>query len=102
MACLFESLFTDTEKIMFIKRLAIILMISQEHSSYSIGKALHVSNSTVRSLKEKFLKGEFDILVGATRKKNFDSKKFWETMDVLLRLGMPSYNDKDRWKFLDR
>jgi len=99
---LFESIFTDSEKIMFIKRLAIVLMISEGYSTYAISKALKVSDSTVRTLQSKFRIGEYDALVKTTQHGGFDHKKFWTSVETLLTLGMPSYSGKHRWKGLDR
>jgi len=98
---LFEALFTDSEKIMFIKRLAVVLMISEGYSTYAISKTLKVSDGTARTLKSKFLKGEYDVLISVTKQKNFDNTQFWASIEILLRLGMPSYG-KDRWKSLHR
>ena len=94
---LFETLFTDAEKVMFIKRLAIILMLSKNHSTYAIAKTLYVSDSTVREIKKKYVLGMFSSIVDATKNKSFDAVKFWATVDILVRAGMPSQG-KDRWK----
>jgi len=99
---LFEALFTDSEKIMFMKRLAVILMIAEGHSTYTVAKALHVSDKTARDIKVKLLLGSYDDIIKATKHKNFDNKKFWASVEILLRLGMPSYSGKDRWKSLDK
>jgi len=99
---LFEALFTDSEKIMFMKRLAVILMVAQGHSTYAVAKSLHVSDKTARDVKARLISGVYDDIVTSTKHKNFDSKKFWASIEVLLRLGMPSYSGKDRWKGLDR
>ena len=96
-AVLLEGILTNVEKIMLIKRLAIVLMLTKEHSTYTIAKTLHVSDSTVRDLQLKYEQGTFDSVIGAVTKRSFDKERFWETVEVLLRLGMPSYG-KGRWK----
>lgn len=99
---LFQALFTDSEKIMFMKRLAVILMVAEGHSTYAVAGALHVSDRTARNIKVKLHAGVYDDLIKVTNHKSFDNKKFWDSVEVLLRLGMPSYSGKDRWKTLDK
>ncbi len=97
MSLLFSDLFTPAEKIMFIKRIGIIMLLHQNQTSYRVAELLKVSHSTVRRLAVDYDNGRFDNLIGITRKGNFDSKKFWKTLEVLLRLGMPEMG-KGRWK----
>lgn len=92
-----DNLFTDSEKIMFIKRLAVVLLISKGQSTYRIAKLLSVSDATVRTIKQKYDQGAYGSIISATQKKAFDSEKFWKTLEVILRGGMPSMG-KDRWK----
>lgn len=99
LADMFEALFTEAEKIMFIKRLAIILLLSRKCSNYRISKTLHISDSTVRDIKQKFLKGHYDVLVKSVNNKKFDTKKFWTTVEVLLSAGLPP-RGRGRWKWL--
>jgi DNA-binding NarL/FixJ family response regulator len=91
------DLFTESEQIMFIKRLGIVMMINSGYSKYRIAKTLLVSESTVREAGKKFDMGMYNNLLRKTQTKQFDSKKFWATVEVLLRAGMPSMG-KDRWK----
>ena len=97
LASLFDALFTDAEKIMFIKRIAIIFMLSKGVSMYAIAKSLHVSETTVRTQREKLSEGQYNAITGIIRKQKFDSDQFWEIVEVLLRGGMPSYG-RNRWK----
>lgn len=96
---LFGELFTESEQIMFMKRLAIIIMVDKEYSKYRISRTLKVSESTVREIRSKYYLDEYNKLLALTRSDTFDNEKFWETIEVLLRLGMPSMG-KDRWKSL--
>lgn len=100
-AALFEALFTDTEKTMFVKRLASILLIAEDYSTYAIAQRLKISDSTVRSIRLQSQAGKFDALINLTRRAAFDKKQFWETVEVLLRGGLPP-RGKDRWKWLDK
>ena len=97
MPLLFSNLLTETEEIMIMKRLAIIVMLSKKQSPYTISKALNVSSSTVRETAKKRGKGDYQDIERSLKKKDFDNKKFWETVDQILRMGMPRYGS-GRWK----
>lgn len=94
---LFGELFSESEQIMFMKRLAIIIMVDKEYSKYRIARTLKVSESTVREIRSKYALDDYDKLLSLTRSKKFDNQEFWDTIGVLLRLGMPSMG-KNRWK----
>lgn len=98
---MFDSLFTESEKIMFVKRVAIVLLIAEEYSTYAIAKTLNVSDKTVRDILKQAKAGRYDSIIAVTRKKSFDKKRFWETVEVLLRGGLPPMG-KNRWKWLDK
>ena len=98
MSRMFLELFTESEQIMFIKRVGIIMMLSEQYSNYSIAKTLEVSEATVRTAKEKFLAGEYQSIAGATKRSTFDSEKFWSVLGVVLRGGLPPMVGKGRWK----
>ena len=98
---MFEALFTESEKIMFIKRVAIVILLTEDYSPYAIAKRLCVSDKTVRDIKVQVKAGRYDAFIKVTRKKSFDKDKFWDTLEVLFRGGLPPMG-KDRWKWLDR
>jgi hypothetical protein len=58
---------------------------------------LKISDSTVRDVKSRLNLGQYDHLVAHYEKKKFNSKEFWETIDLILRAGLPS-RGKDRWQ----
>ena len=99
LAKLFAALFTEAERIMFIKRLAIVFLIAEEYSTYAIAKTLKVSDATVRAVRAQCQSGRFDHVLLAVKKKSFDKDKFWKTVDVLLRCGLPP-RGKGRWRWL--
>jgi len=101
MARMFEALFTESEKMMFIKRVAIVILIAEDYSAYTIAKTLCVSDKTVRDIKKQAKAGKYDVFINVTREKSFDKDKFWDTLEVLFRGGLPSMG-KDRWKWLDK
>lgn len=97
---LFSDLLTPAEQIMFIKRLAIIIMLHEGNSTYKISKYLFVSDATVRAFKLEMKNDDFVNIINHYQNKNFNAKVFWQTIEVLLRAGLPSRGN-DRWKALD-
>ena len=57
---LFSDLLTQSEQIMLIKRLAVIVLLIEGQSIYSIPKTLQMSVSTVRDIKSKYKLGKYD------------------------------------------
>ena len=96
---MFEALFTDAEKIMFIKRVGIVMLLSKHCSNYRISKTLKVSDTTVRNIKIAFQNGKYDALLGTFNNKKFDSIQFLKVLEKLLQAGMPPQG-RGRWKWL--
>jgi uncharacterized protein YerC len=92
-----SDLLGPEERIMLVKRLAVIIMLMENNSAYRIADTLKVSPATVTTIQKYFDEGRFDHIVSILRKNQTDYKKFWETLEVILRAGMPSQG-KDRWK----
>ncbi len=97
MASVFMELFTEAEQIMFIKRVGIIFMLQSDSSSYEIAKTLLVSESTVKSIKQKMMTDEFTHITNIMCKKTFNQKQFWQVIDKVLRAGLPP-RGPGRWK----
>ncbi len=93
------GLFTDTETIMFTKRLAIVCLLVEEYSTYAIAKQLLVSDSTVRGIKAQYEGGRFDSIITLIKKRSFNKKEFWKTVELLLSAGLPP-RGRGRWKWL--
>jgi len=96
---LFEALLSEAEQIMLAKRLAVILLLHQKIGVTEISRQLLVSDATVRSLRTEYKKGQYAILVSHCTSSSFDSQKFWQTLEVVLRGGLPP-RGKDRWNWL--
>lgn len=96
---LLTSLLTETEKIMLSKRLAAAVMFSEGYSQYAVEKALQVSPSTAARMHLSYESGQYNGVLVVLRKDKKQKREFWESLEVLLRLGMPSMG-KDRWKHL--
>ena len=96
-ARLFSELLTEAEQIQLMKRLAIVLLLEKNQSTYRIAKLLHVSDATVRRIALTYDRGGYQEICHMYTKEAFNSREFWQTIEVLLRGGMPAYG-KDRWK----
>ncbi len=95
----FEGLFTESEQVMFVKRFAMVLMLERGYSRYRISKTLDLSETTVNRIYLRYEEGEFEALIKVVRRKEFNSKAFWNTVEVVLRGGMPPMG-RDRWRSL--
>lgn len=95
----FSSLLTETEQLMLSKRLASVIMLHEGYSQYTVENTLTLSSSTVAKIYSGYTSGKYDSVCSAFSKRKKDAAAFWETIDVLLRLGMPS-RAGDRWKFI--
>lgn len=98
---LFTQLFTKAEQIMFIKRVAMIGMIGRGYSKYRVAQTLNVSESTVARIALGCEIGQYDAVLSLLQTKQFDSKKFWHIVEVVLRGGMPPMDGR-RWQYLNK
>jgi len=95
-----ESLLSDAEQVMLMKRVAAIMMLNARYSTYRIAQTLHLSHSTILRYKLSFLEGKYDAMLQVTQKKQFNEPKFWQLVETLLRAGMPKMAGPGRWKDL--
>lgn len=91
MASLINDLLTPTERIMFAKRIAIILMLQEGYSFRAIEKTLKVTLQTVLRFWKMKKAGKFGYL--KENKKN----SFWADLERILQAGLPP-RGKGRWK----
>ena len=96
---LFDDLLSESERIMFVKRLAIVVLLEKKISHYKIARQLCVSESTVGAIAKKIQNGAFSTLRAEIKKRTFDREKFWNTVDFVLRGGLPPRAGRDRWKY---
>ena len=94
-----KEFFTETEKIMLTKRLAIVLLLLEGYSTYKIAKILIVSDSTVRLVRSAYRNGHYDSVIVIMKKKAFNKDAFWDTLEKILQCGLPP-RGKGRWKWL--
>jgi uncharacterized protein YerC len=97
-----HDLLGTEERIMLAKRFAIIVMITENYSTYSIAKKLKVSTSTVDAIRTRHEHGTYDQLLKhiCANKKTYRS--LWETLDQVLHVGgvLPHYVGLDRYRGL--
>lgn len=98
-ANIFSCLFTEAEQIMFIKRLAVVLMLDRGYSRYRIAQTLIMSQSTIKQFAIRFENDEFAPLVQLAKSKTFDAQAFWNVVEIILRGGLPP-RTKDKWKYV--
>lgn len=90
---LFEF-FGREEKIMLAKRLAIITLIHEQQPLHRIAVHLHVSETTVGKLCERYNRNEFEHTIKVLTKNKTDYKQFLDLLDSILTVGgmMPRRN----------
>lgn len=89
------SVLSETERTMFTKRFAIIILLSQGLSNYEIWNQLKLSPSTVARIKLSYEKGRYDELLGLIKGKK--KIQFMNILEVLLSGGLPP-RTAERWK----
>lgn len=94
---LYYELFTPAERVMFVKRIAVIALLQQSYSPYRIAVTLHMSETTVAKIMERYDKGAFETIQQLLQKRNFNRDVFWKTLELLLTAGMPSQG-RGRWR----
>ena len=78
-----EELFTPTEKIMFAKRLAIILMLASSTPQHKITETLKVSPTTVAKMSFRIEVGKYESVLRISRKNKINIEKLiWGIMTV--------------------
>ncbi len=93
---MFDELFTDTEKIMFAKRLAIILMLNSNIPQHRIVMILKVSPSTVARMSLGIEIGKYKSIIKISLEEKMSLEKLiWNIMTA----GgvMPPKSGKRNW-----
>ena len=87
-----DELLTETERVMFAKRLALIVMLKHGYSFRTIQRTLKVSLSTVERFWKRTQAGSFMFLgkgitrISGTKK---SGARFWKDLEDLLFVGAP-------------
>ena len=97
-----NQLLGKEEQIMLAKRLAVIVLIHEQHSDYAISRSLKVSSTTVAKLRIKYKKKQFDAVIKGIKKNKADYVDFVNTLVDVIHIGLPRYAGPGRWKFLKK
>ncbi|HEY4505248.1 MAG TPA: hypothetical protein VJG67_00955 [Candidatus Paceibacterota bacterium] len=95
---IFQEFLTDTEKVMFAKRLAIICMIIEGISIHYISETLFVSRSTVVRVSLGYEIGKYRFIQSIIKK---NKTTVWQVIGNIISHGAESYVGKRRWKRLN-
>lgn len=93
----FDNLLGPEEKIMLVKRLAAVVMLIERNSSYRVWKSLKISPTTAEYIRKDYENGRYVDIEKIITKDKADYEKFWKTLEVVLRGGLPEMG-KNRWK----
>lgn len=78
-----DELFTSTEKIMFAKRLAIVLMLSNNIPQHRIVEILKVSPTTVAKTSLRIEAGKYTMILKISKKEKVDIEKIvWQILTI--------------------
>jgi uncharacterized protein YerC len=93
----FNELFTDTEKKMLAKRLAIIFLLNKEIPQHRIVDVLHVSSSTVARMSLNMEIRKYNSLLKITSRKE---NELVNLIEFILTAGgsLPPIAGRGRWK----
>jgi len=92
-----SELLGKEERIMIAKRLAAVAMYAEGNTPYRVWQLLNVSPTTAERIHLDFDNGRYQHTVALMKKRKKDYEEFWETLEVILRAGMPP-RGRGRWK----
>ena len=82
-SAIINELFTDTEKVMFAKRVAIVLMLSNNTPQHRIVDILKVSPTTVAKISLHIEIGRYNMILKTSREEKMDMEKIvWNILTV--------------------
>lgn len=89
-----SEFFGNEEKIMFAKRLAIIALIHEQRPIHRIATHLHVSETTVAKINDRYQRNEFENTIKSLTKNKIDYADFIKLLDSIITVGgiMPHRN----------
>ena len=94
----FWEFLTPTEKVMFSKRLAIILLLNRGVSHYAIWNALNVSPSTVERIAKRLDRGGYIEILKLLKE---DGGKLLKVLEALFEILTPPPYHLSRAKFIE-
>ena len=93
------------ERIMIAKRLAILILLVEGHTYYSVAKNLKISPATAQRIKFGIEKGRYQNVLRSLGKSKRDYFAILDAIDSILHLGglLPHYgNSSEGWKIVER
>ena len=93
-----KEFLTETEKVMFAKRLAVLFMLSEGVSKHFISEILLVSPSTVDRISLQFEQDKYPYLSLIIEKNQED---IWDSIENIITAGLPKKIGKGRWQWLE-
>jgi uncharacterized protein YerC len=98
----YTSFFTESEQIMFTKRLAIIVMLEKGAPYAHVARVLDVSASTVRRTDKRKEEGDLDgFITQLNANKNGFADRLWQSIRILIEENVHHYGASG-WRWLDR
>jgi uncharacterized protein YerC len=89
------------EKLMLAKRLAAVVMIHEKHTLYAVAHTLKMSHATADTIKIRYDLGLYTETLRGLRKNKIDYGAFLDTLDLILRAGLPRYKGKENWNAIN-
>ncbi len=101
-ATAFLSEFLGTEeKLMLSKRLAAVVMIHEKHTLYAVAHTLKISHATANTIKLRYDRGAYTETLRSLHKNKIDYGAFLDTLDTILKAGLPRYKGNESWKAIN-
>jgi len=99
-----SELLGTEERIMLAKRLAIIILLREGKTLYSISHILKVSATTAEKIKQGLDNGKYTHLVSSLQKRKRDYVAILDTLDSILHLGgvLPHRYGLERYRSLNK
>jgi len=95
------EMFTPAEKMLYMKRFAILVMLERGYSFGAIKRALKVSQTTIARLQKGLERGEYDQTIKYVERRAKRSKAvektFLDFLEIVLQAGLPP-RGKGRWQ----
>ena len=93
-----QEVLGEEEQVMLAKRLAVIVLLLEQKSLYSIAHSLKLSPATAQRIKENFDTGQYHTIVKQLQTSKRNYYMILEMLDSILHVGgiLPHYNGPDR------
>lgn len=96
----YQSFFTESEQIMFIKRLTTIMMLEKSVPFRHIAAILDVSPMTVSRINKRKQNGEYDDFADLFATEDRENR-LWKALEIAIDEGVHNYSGSS-WGWLDR